>query len=129
MNNTHTNPPADHTDPHRSLRTGIAALLNVGTIAAAAVLLAGLAFLVKQGSPPQVGNFAARARESDSIARILSDALQAKPDAIAMLGVILLVFIPAARTLAAAVVFARERDRLFTLLALVIVATLVISAL
>jgi uncharacterized membrane protein len=39
------------------------------------------------------------------------------------------VFIPAARTLAAAVVFAKERDRLFTLLALVIVATLVISAL
>ena len=31
---------ADHTDPHRSLRTGIAALLNVGTIAAAVVFLA-----------------------------------------------------------------------------------------
>jgi uncharacterized membrane protein len=122
-------PPTDHADPHRSLRTGIATLLNVGTIAAAAVLLAGLALLVKQGAPPQVGNFAARTRESDSIARILSDVLHAKPDAIAMLGVVLLVFIPAARTLAAAVVFAKERDRLFTLLALVIVVTLVISAL
>jgi uncharacterized membrane protein len=121
--------PAEPADPHRSLRTGIATLLNVGTIAAAVVLLAGLALLVKQGAPPQVGNFAARTRESDSIARILSDVLQGKPDAIAMLGVILLVFIPAARTLAAAVVFAKERDRLFTLLALVIVATLVISAL
>ena len=121
--------PAEHADPHRSLRTGIATLLNVGTIAAAVVLLAGLALLVKQGAPPQVGNFAARTRESDSIARILSDVLQGKPDAIAMLGVILLVFIPAARTLAAAVVFAKERDRLFTLLALVIVVTLVISAL
>lgn len=129
MNNANPHPPTLHTDPHRSLRTGIATLLNVGTIAAAIVLLTGLALLVKQGAPPQVGNFAARTRESDSIARILSDVLHAKPDAIAMLGVILLVFIPAARTLAAAVVFAKERDRLFTLLALVIVATLIISAL
>ena len=115
-----------HTDPHAALRTLLARLLNAGTVLAGAVLFAGVVMmLVKPGAPVDLAHFEARARRTDSVASIGRDLLSLEPRAVVMAGVLILLLIPAARTLAAGAVFAKERDRLFVTIAAVVAGVLV----
>ncbi|MFZ4572848.1 MAG: DUF1634 domain-containing protein [Phycisphaerales bacterium] len=109
----------------RAASSPAAKALNWATVCAAAVLALGVVMMVSRGNPPQIADFAARERQEDSIARVIGGALRGEPGAVALLGVVMLLAIPAARTLAAGVGFLRAKDRLFAGLAVAIVAALV----
>lgn len=120
----------NHDDPHIALRSSLSRLMTVGTVIAGVVLASGLVMmLVRPGAAIDLKHFAARERTNDSVARILTDAANFEPAAVVLLGVLILLLIPAARTLAACVIFAKERDKLFVTLALLVAGALAIGIL
>ncbi len=104
-------------------------LLRVGvTVSAALVVLGGALYLARHGT--ETANYAVfRGEPSDlrALSGIVSDALQFRGRGIVQLGLLVLIATPVARVAFSVFAFARERDRLYVGVTLLVLAVLAFS--
>jgi uncharacterized membrane protein len=107
----------------------IGMLLRTGVLLASAVVLVGgvLYLLHNGGVRPSYRIFKGEPAQLRQLPLLLHQAASADPAALIQLGLLLLVATPVARVLFAAVAFALQRDRLYTLVSAVILGVLVTS--
>ncbi len=110
----------------QSIEIVLGRVLQIGTLVSAVVIAAGgIAWLVASGGQtPHYGVFRGEPSDLSSAQGIARAAGTLDPQGIMQLGLLLLVSTPIARVIGALVAFALQRDRLY-----VVVASLVLSAL
>jgi len=99
-----------------------------GTYAAMSVLAIAVIMMTLRNVHPDLHDYGAKFHAPPAPIAIVRGVIACDPTSIAMLGVIMILMIPAARTLGAAYIFIREKDRLFAVLSLAIVITLLVGA-
>jgi uncharacterized membrane protein len=103
------------------LRTGV-------VLSAAVVLFGGIVYLSRHGHVrPDLGTFHSEPAGLRSLPGIVAGAGEFQPRAIIQLGLVLLIATPIARVIGAAIIFASERDWLYTGIASVVLTLLVYS--
>lgn len=109
----------------------IGSLLRAGVIVSASVVLAGaIWYLIRfGGTVPDFHNFRGEPRGLSTAGGILRGAFGGQPRDLIQLGLLLLIATPIARVGLSVVVFALERDRLYVVLTLIVLATLLGSLL
>ena len=107
----------------------IGTLLRVGvTLAAAVVLFGGVVYLVRHGREmPQFHVFKGEPSDLRGMLGIVKDALVFRGRGVIQLGLLLLIATPVARVAFSVAAFALERDRLYVVVALIVLAVLVYS--
>ena len=107
----------------------IGTLLRVGiTLAAAVVLLGGIVYLVRHGlATPQFHVFKGEPSDLRTMSGIVKDALAFRGRGMIQLGLLLLIATPLARVAFSVAAFALEGDRLYVVVALIVLAVLVCS--
>jgi uncharacterized membrane protein len=107
----------------------IGSLLRAGVILSAAVVLfGGIVYLTRHGR--EIPNYTTFHGEPETLKRpteIFHDTLQMNARAIIQLGLLLLIATPVARVIFSAVAFAIERDYLYVVITLIVLAVLVYS--
>jgi uncharacterized membrane protein len=109
----------------------LSTLLMIGVyLAAAVVLVGGVAFLVHQGSSlPNYRLFRGEPADLREVRLILRGAEGLSARALIQLGLLLLVLTPIARVAFSAMAFARQRDGIFVALTLVVLGVLLYNLL
>jgi uncharacterized membrane protein len=104
-------------------------LLRAGVLLAAVVVFAGaMAFLLRHAhATPDYRIFRGEPSDLRNVPGIVRDALHARSRGIIQLGLLLLIATPVARVAFAAVAFALEKDRLYVLVTLTVLAALIFS--
>jgi uncharacterized membrane protein len=107
-------------------------LLRTGVVLAALVTAAGgVVYLAKRWNepPPPYGVFPMpdRPAELNSVPGVLEFAFRGRGQGLIQLGVLLLIATPVARVAFSVYAFARQRDRLYVLVTLVVLALLLLS--
>jgi len=103
------------------LRTGV-------TLSAAVVLLGAIAYLVRHGQEmPHYRVFVGTPQDLRSVPGICKNALAFKGRGMIQLGLLLLIATPVARVAFAVLAFALERDRLYVVVTLLVLAILTCS--
>lgn len=104
-------------------------LLRIGVLIAAAVAAAGgVAYLSRHGSAPvDYRAFKGEPQDLRTIRGIVGSALSLHSLGVIQLGLLLLVATPVARVALSLVAFARQRDRTYVLITLIVLAILVFS--
>ena len=104
-------------------------LLRAGvTLAAAVVLFGACVYLARHGHEmPQYHVFVGAPTDLRSISGIMKDALAFKGRGIIQFGLLLLIATPVARVAFSVVAFAMERDRLYVVVTLIVLAVLTYS--
>jgi uncharacterized membrane protein len=104
-------------------------LLRTGVLASAAVVLVGAVLhLVQNGTTvPDYQTFQSEPPALRRIPDIVADALRFDGKGVIQLGILLLLATPVARVVLCVVVFALQRDRLYVLITLIVLAVLVYS--
>ena len=107
----------------------IGVLLRGGVLLAAAVVLAGAVVFLIRHAHSRVDFSAFRGEPSDlrAVSGVIRDAGHLKGRGIIQLGLLLLLATPIARVAFSAVAFALERDRLYVLITLTVLAILLFS--
>lgn len=109
----------------------IGSLLRTGVIlAASVVLIGGILYLSRHGD--EVPNFATFHGEPESLknpGEIIHGVLGGSARAIIQLGLLLLIATPVARVLFSAIAFAIERDAMYVVITLIVLAVLLYSLL
>ena len=115
----------------RRLETIIGNLLRAGVLLAAAiVLLGGVVYLVQHsGDRVSYQHFSAAGDTVQSISGVLKAAARFDSEGLIQLGLLLLIATPVARVALAVVGFALEKDRLYTIVSLIVLAILAFSLL
>jgi uncharacterized membrane protein len=115
----------------RQVEQWIAVLLRSGVmLAAAVVLLGGVLHLAHHGSVrPDYHTFRGEPAELREPGLIVREAFSGRPEAIIQLGLLLLILTPVARVAFSVAAFAVERDRMYVLMTLVVLAVLLYSLL
>lgn len=124
-----TTPDPTIAPPDPGLQRAVGNLLRFGVLlAAAVVLLGGILSLARQtGAVPDYHVFRGQPEELRSLVGIARSALALDERGVVQLGLVLLVAVPIARVVIAAVAFALERDRTYVLVALLVLALLLRS--
>ena len=109
------------------IQQAIGRLLQVGVLAAAAVtVLGGVLLLVQHGGDPIAHQtFQGEPAALESIVGIFRGALAFNGEAIAQLGLLLLIATPVARVAFTLVAFALQRDRKYVVITSIVLALLV----
>jgi uncharacterized membrane protein len=103
------------------LRTGV-------TLAAALVLIGGLIYLFRHGAErPGYAVFRGEPADLRTLTGILHDVRSLRGRGIIQLGLLVLIATPVARVAFLAFAFARQRDMLYTAVALIVLALLAFS--
>ena len=104
-------------------------LLRAGVlIAAAFVLTGGVIYLVRHGmSQPQYGVFAGEPAELRTLPGIIRAVLSWRGRGIIQLGLLILIATPVARVLFAVFGFAKEHDKVYVAVSLLVLTVLVLS--
>jgi uncharacterized membrane protein len=104
-------------------------LLRGGVLLAAAVVLAGaVVFLVRHGGDaPDYKSFHGEPGDLRSIPGVVSDALECHGRGIIQLGLLILIATPVARVAFSAIAFGLQRDRLYIVVTLIVLAILIFS--
>jgi uncharacterized membrane protein len=104
-------------------------LLRVGvTLAAAVVLFGGIVYLFRHGrAAPQYHVFMGEPTDLRSVSGIVKDALAFRGRGLIQLGLLLLIATPVARVAFSVAAFAMQRDRLYVVVALAVLAVLMCS--
>ena len=107
----------------------IGTLLRVGVaLAAAVVLFGGTVYLVRHGlAAPQYHVFMGEPTDLRTISGIVKDALTFRGRGLIQLGLLLLIATPIARVAFSVVAFAIQGDRLYVVVALIVLAVLIYS--
>jgi len=108
------------------LAGAIGILLRTGVFASACIVLGGgIVYLAQhQSDAPPFRNFAVEPSNLRAVPGIVRSALDLRSDAIIQFGLLLLIATPIARVLAAAVGFCLERDWLYLVISLLVIAVL-----
>jgi uncharacterized membrane protein len=104
-------------------------LLRIGVMASAAVVLfGGVLHLIRHGtSRPHYGTFQGAGEDLRSVSGILHSAASLHGRGIIQLGLLILIAAPVARVAFSVIAFALERDRLYVLVTLIVLAVLSFS--
>jgi len=104
-------------------------LLRAGVVLAAVVVLAGAAiYLVRHGSAaPHYAVFQGEPTDLRSPSGVIAEAAKLQGRAIIQLGLLILLATPVARVAFSVFAFAMERDRLYVIVTLIVLAVLVFS--
>jgi uncharacterized membrane protein len=104
-------------------------LLRIGVLLSAAVVaVGGVLYLIKYGaSRPHYGLFRGEPQDLRSVPRIVQDALDGHSRGIIQLGLLLLIATPIARVIFSIYAFAREKDRMYVVVTLIVLAVLIYS--
>ena len=115
------------TDQHMDEMIGN--LLRVGvTLAAAVVLFGGTVYLIRHGgAAPQYRVFIGEPSDLRTLSGIVEDALAFHGRGLIQFGLLLLIATPVARVAFSVAAFALERDRLYVVVALIVLAVLTYS--
>lgn len=115
----------------RRLEIQIGSLLRAGVlVAATTVLLGGVVYLVQNHAEPiHYNTFHEEGSDLRTLPGITRSALNLRSEGLIQLGVLLLIATPIARVVFAVAGFALEKDRLYTLVSLIVLAILVFSLL
>lgn len=113
----------------KRLETIIGNLLRAGVLLAAAVVFVGGSFYLLQKGETGVSYriFQAGGREVRTLPGIVRSALRLESEGLIQFGLLLLIATPVARVVFAVVGFALERDRLYTIVSLIVLVILVFS--
>ena len=111
---------------HQELEQTLGHLLRVGVmISALVVFLGGALYLSRHGAAiPDYRVFHGEPAQMRTISGIVTDALSLHSRGAIQLGLLLLVATPVARVLVAFFAFARERDSLYSVMTLIVLALL-----
>jgi uncharacterized membrane protein len=108
-------------------------LLRAGVLTAAAVVLAGgIIYLARHGGEPASEKYQVFAGEPADLRSpfgVVADVLAGKGRGIIQLGILLLIATPVARVSFSAYAFARERDFIYVVVTLIVLAVLLYSLL
>lgn len=102
----------------------ISRILQGGVLVSAAIIVLGVLLWAARGDagyPPE--------GYPSSPAAVLAGALEARPAAVIQVGLLVLLLTPVVRVAASVAVFAVQRDRVFTLMTLVVLALLMLGLL
>jgi len=115
----------------RQVEQAIANLLRAGVLLAALVVLSGgVLYLVHHGaSPVNYHSFRGEPADLRHPALVIHAALSGRADAIIQLGLLLLILTPVARVAFSVVAFAMERDYMYVVMTLIVLAVLLYSLL
>jgi len=115
----------------RQVEQSIAFLLRAGVLLAASVVLfGGILYLAHRGSMhADYHVFRGEPTDLKKPSLTIRDAFSGSPEAIIELGLLLLILTPIARVVFSVIAFARERDFLYVILTLVVLAVLLYSLL
>ena len=104
-------------------------LLRIGvSIAAAVVSLGGLIYLFRYGAAlPQYHIFRGEPTDLRTISGIVTDALSFRGRGLIQLGLLLLIATPVARVAFSVFAFARQRDRTYVVVTLIVLSILIFS--
>ena len=106
-------------------------LLRFGVVLASTAVLAGMAFYLQDHArqPVDYRDFRAHSFNLRHRGELFTGSARGNAAAIIEVGILLLIATPVARVLFAVVAFALERDRLYTLISIAVLAVLVYSLL
>jgi uncharacterized membrane protein len=115
----------------RQVEQSIGILLRAGVLLAAAVVFfGGILYLVHRGSMhADYHVFRGEPRDLRTPSLTIREAFSGSPEAIIELGLLLLILTPIARVIFSVVAFARERDTMYVVMTLVVLAVLLYSLL
>jgi uncharacterized membrane protein len=104
-------------------------LLRIGVIVATVVaVIGGALFLAKHGFEPAKGRvFQGEPPELRSVGAILRGAMALRPASVIQLGLLLLIATPVARVAMSLVAFILQRDRVYVVVTLIVLAVLIFS--
>ncbi len=122
--------PRKSTGPtQRQMETVIGNLLRTGVTAAAAVVLCGgVVFLARHGTAtPDYHLFHGEPTDLCSIGGIVADVFRLSSRGLIQFGFLLLIATPVLRVAACSVAFARQRDRLYLIVSLIVLSLLTYS--
>jgi len=107
----------------------LGSLLRIGVIVATIVaVIGGVLLLAQRGLAPASGHvFSGEPPELRSIGGILRGVAALHPDAIVQLGLVLLIATPVARVAMSLVAFILQRDRVYVVVTLIVLAVLIFS--
>jgi uncharacterized membrane protein len=113
----------------RRIEVTIGGLLRVGVLLAAAIVMAGgLLYLAQSYSHPvSYRVFQPDGPELRTVGGILHSAMGLHSEGLMQLGLLVLIATPIARVIFAVIGFALERDRLYVLVSLIVLAVLLFS--
>ncbi len=113
----------------RRLENIIGGLLRAGVLFSAGVVtLGGILYLVQRhGAHVDFSRFVADGPEFRTVKGIVQSAARRQSEGLIQLGLVLLILTPVARVALAVVGFALEKDRLYTVVSLIVLAVLVFS--
>ena len=113
----------------RRLETIIGNLLRAGVLLAAAVVFAGGALYLARHHADRIDfrQFSAGSASMHSVRGILATAAHLHSEGLIQLGLLLLIATPVARVALAVVGFALEKDRLYAVISLIVLAILAFS--
>ncbi len=116
------------TTPPPQLEGLLSRLLTTGTGVSGAIMLAGLAlFVVKGAGRADLSHFAGEPAGLTGPGAILKGLLVWSPRAVMQLGAVLLILTPVLRVAFSCLIFLFQKDRLYTLLSLLVLGGLVIG--
>lgn len=115
----------------RRLESQIGTLLRAGVLTAAAIVTVGGVFYLVQHhtEPAHYGTFQEERSDLRTVTGITGSALHLRSLGLIQLGVLLLIATPVARVVFAVAGFALERDRLYVIVSIIVLAILVFSLL
>jgi uncharacterized membrane protein len=122
----------EHEQGDRRMELIIGNLLRLGVLSAGAVVFFGaIVYLIRNGLAPlpDYKSFHRETMQLSTVEGILAGCLQFRGRAIIQLGVLLLIATPVARVAFAVVAFAFEKDKLYVVLTLIVLAVLMFSLL
>lgn len=113
----------------QQLETIIGNLLRTGVLLAAAIVLAGAGLYLAQHHSDRVNyhTFVAGPQSIRAVSAIVHSAAHLNSEGLIQLGLLLLIATPVARVVMAVVGFALERDRLYVVVSLIVLAVLLAS--
>ena len=116
-------------EKEHSLERSMGRMLQTGvTIAALVVLIGGVMYLAQNGgSLRDYQHFHEAAPATTTISGILASAAHLEPRGIMGFGILLLIATPVCRVIFGVVGFARLRDRLYTVVSLIVLCVLLFS--
>jgi len=114
---------------NRAVEILLATLLRAGVIVSAVVVtIGGLFYLTRHGlSTPDYGAFRGEPADLRSVAGITADCLQLRGRGIIQLGLLLLIATPIMRVVLSLVAFAKQRDRTYVGITLIVLVLLLYS--
>ena len=116
---------ATRRDETRRLERIIGLVLRGGVLTSAGLMAVGLVGLLAGGGLGRLG----RPAGDRSLGQLLSGLSAGRPEAVATLGTIVLVATPVLQLITSALLFWRKRDRLYTLVAVVVLGIVAVGAL